>query len=140
MKLQAGKVMIGLLTIVSSLAQADSLRPYQNQITGIQEIAGARNYTLILSCTNINPIVTYAPENFDDSQDDSIHRFLLPNTTILQDLENDLAYVRQHGTSVEIYLFGRLIFNTADDGKIVFVVLPGITDEDGQQGRVEADE
>lgn len=107
-----------------SLLQAENqdLRPYQNQITQMQEIAGVHNYTLRLVCAQQHPIVTYAPTNFEQSQDSSVHRYLLPNTTISDELQNESASVQQNGSHVEILLFGDLILQSTGDDAAVFVI------------------
>lgn len=129
MKLQAsGVMMLALIAMVvqayESGAYAEDMAPYVNQVTEIEEFAGATNYTLVLRCQQEHPIVTYAPTSFAQSQDNSIHRYILPNTTLCQDINNDLAHVVQSGSHVEILLFGRLIAQTADDHTVVFMVKP----------------
>lgn len=121
MKFYTQIFLTGLLTVTFVQAFEQDLRPYENQITKIQEITGVHNYTLRLACAQQHPIVTYAPSNFAESQDSSVHRYLLPNTTVSEELQNESACVQQNGSHVEILLFGDLILQTTADDAVVFV-------------------
>ncbi len=103
-------------------AQYQDMKPYQNEIVGIQEIAGATTYTLVLSCLQLNPIVVYAPESFDESKQREVHRYLLPNTILSEELNNESVSVQQDGRHVIILLFGPLLLQTTGDHKANFMV------------------
>lgn len=103
-------------------AQHLDMKRYENEITDLQEIAGAKSYTLVLSCSQLNPIVVYAPENFHESGQDDVHRYLLPNTTLSEEINNESASVQQDGHHVEVLLFGQLLLQTTGDHKANFMV------------------
>ena len=122
MKLYTHAFFIGLFAVSVLQAFNQDLKPYENQITQIQEIAGEHNYTLRLACANQHPIVAYAPSNFAESQDSRVHRYLLPNTTVSEELQNESASVQQNGSHVEVLLFGDLLLQTTGDDAVVFVI------------------
>jgi hypothetical protein len=114
---------IAIFCMVTGLyAHEVHMQRYENEVTDIQEIAGVTNYTLKLSCSQQNPIVAYVPKNFSESQDAAIHRYLLPNSTILENILNETASVCQNGTHVEVLLFGRLIAQSAGDNSAIFMI------------------
>lgn len=98
------------------------MQRYENEVTAIKEIAGVTNYTLVLACSQEHPIVAYVPENFTESQDKNIHRYLLPNTTLPENILNENTSTVQNGSHVEILLFGRLLAQTTGDNTAIFMV------------------
>ncbi len=105
-------------------AHAESLpmKKYENEIIKVDEIAGVASYTLVLSCTQLHPIVVYAPNNFSESQQDQVHRYVLPNTTLSENVDNQHALVQQDGHHVEVLLFGSLLLQTTGNHKANFMV------------------
>ena len=77
--------------------------------------------TLALTCKELNPIVTYVPKSFAESQDQNAHRYLLPNTKLSPNISNETVTVVQHGNHLEVQLFGKLLAQTAGDGLAVFM-------------------
>lgn len=111
---------VGIVSILH--AQHETLKKYENEITDIREIAGITSYSLVLSCTQLNPIVVYAPQNFYESGQGQVHRYLLPNTTLSQTVDHEHAVVQQDGPHVEVLLFGQLLLQTTGDHKANFMV------------------
>ena len=125
MKLQACGVMITVMLAGSMIADTMhelEMLSYRNQLKSVESLVGATTCTLVFHCEHPNPIVTYVPSNFAQSQCNDIHRYLLPNTTVAQDLQSDVAHVTQFGSHVEILLHGRLMMQTAGDFMVVFMV------------------
>lgn len=98
------------------------MRSYKNEVTEIKEIAGVTNYTLALSCSQQNPIVSYVPESYQESQNNEIHRYFLPNTTLAEGIENETVSACQRGSHVEVLLFGKLVAQTAANHSAIFMV------------------
>lgn len=122
MKFEHYKFVAIFFTIMPLCAHEIEMQRYENEVNGIQEIAGVTNYTLVLSCSQQNPIVSYAPQNFAESQDNSVHRYVLPNSTLSENIDNETSCVRQLGSHVEILLFGRLLAQTAHQSRAIFMV------------------
>ena len=118
------KYLLMINFVAFTMVQADqfAMQKYENEITDIAEIAGAKSYTLVLSCSQLNPIVVYAPDNFAESGQDDVHRYVLPNTTIHDDVQNDSASVQQDGQHVEVLLFGQLLLQKTGNHTAKFMV------------------
>ncbi|MCX5924236.1 MAG: hypothetical protein NTZ68_02345 [Candidatus Dependentiae bacterium] len=93
---------------------------YSNQIVGIQEIYGAKNFTIVLTFEQDGPIITYAPASYADSQNDSFNRFFMPNT-VLSDGAGSGA-LQQSGSGVELVLFGTLVKKIVDGNTIMISI------------------
>jgi hypothetical protein len=95
---------------------------YQNKITQIQEIHGAKTYTLVLKCTQREPIAVYAPATYQESLDSSQIRIFLPNTVLAEGVEPIAGTMEVMSSGVEILLFGKLIKKSASDG-LIFITI-----------------
>ena len=122
MKFLKSFVLIQILTCTLIQAETVPMKKYENESVDISEIASASSYTLVFSCTQKNPIVVYAPDNFSESQERQIHRYLLPNTTLSETIDHDFATVQQDGHHVQVLLFGQLLLQTVGDYKANFMV------------------
>lgn len=121
MKLQIYGIMMVMVSFLVC-AQSDDVPAYQNQITDMQEIFGTTRYTLTMTCSEQHPIIVYAPESFSQSQDVLTHRYLLPNTTVSDNVDHDVAQVQQIGRHVEVLLHGKMLLHSADNFAVVFVM------------------
>lgn len=129
-------MIIGLLVSALGLMQADSfdMQPYQNQITSVQEIVGATHHSVILHCTALHPIVNYAPAHFDESRDDTVQRYFLPNTTFASGVDCNSDCLHEKSDGIEILLFGTLTQKKVGDQMILFMVtVAQNNDEDEDQ-------
>ncbi len=115
-------IIVNYLSVMMIHAQQMPMKKYENEVTDIQEIAGVSSYTLVLSCTQLNPIVVYAPYSFTESEAQDVHRYLLPNTTISEEIDNQSSIVRKDGHHVEVLLFGQLLLQTTENHKANFMV------------------
>jgi hypothetical protein len=120
---------IVLISLMPSFVQAEGvvayendLPAYKNQIVGVQEMQGVASYTIKLNTLHANPIVSYAPRTFAESQDATVHRYLLPNTTIEAAIENDFVTVEQSGSHVQLLITGDLKFQAVGEQCVSFVI------------------
>ena len=107
---------------VSSRAFAVSASDgYQNKVVDIQEISTVTGFKYIISCEHDDPICSYAPESYLESQNAGVHRFFMPMTTVLADLSSSLdLYESDQG--VEFMLTGNSIQKIISGNKILLVV------------------
>jgi hypothetical protein len=109
-----------LLLVSSSIF---SMMPYyQNTITEIQEIHGATTYTLVLKCSNNEPIAVYAPANYQESLESSQIRIFMPNTILAEFVEPIAGTMEVMSSGVEILLFGKLVNKISSDGLVAITI------------------
>lgn len=132
MKLNYYCIVIGLIVSTTCLSQDNSfdMKPYHNQITSVQEIVGATHHSIILYCTAQHPIINYTPANFDESRDDKIQRYFLPNTTFASGVDASSECFREKFDGVEILFFGTLTQKTVGDYTVLLMVTVAQDDED----------
>jgi hypothetical protein len=95
---------------------------YQNKVTEIQEIHGATTYTLILKCSEREPIAVYAPASYEESLEPSQLRIFLPNSVLAEGVEPIAGIIEIMSSGIEILLFGKLINKVASDG-LIFITI-----------------
>jgi len=94
--------------LIMSMQQIDCI--YRNQIIQVRKIDGKKTYTVIITFENPAPILTYAPESFEESLDGSVYRCFMPNTTIAESLEQTMPVMMQQLESgVRYFLQGKLL-------------------------------
>ncbi len=80
----------------------NDLPAYQNKIAKITEISGQSKNSIRIVFENLHPIVVYAPKNFAESKNNSVHRYILPYTVIDQTFKNDKISVEQNLNDVQV--------------------------------------
>ncbi|MFA5999263.1 MAG: hypothetical protein WC747_04560 [Candidatus Babeliales bacterium] len=96
---------------------------YSNQIVGVQEIFGVKNFTIILTFEHDGPIITYAPASYADSQNDTFNRFFMPNTVLSDNAGSGASgALQQSGSGVELVLLGTLVKKVVDGNTIMISV------------------
>jgi hypothetical protein len=113
-------IMSSVMFATDSDQNLQNLPKYTNQIIGINQIQGHKNYTLHLTFEKNNPIMVYAPESFQESQDKKMHHFILPNTNIACDYDCD--FVQTNGENVELSLQGTMLLNVTGQDFILMTV------------------
>jgi len=115
------KKMIMAIWCISSIVSG-MMPEYVNVVTEIQEIHGGSTYSLILKCTEQDPIIVYAPATHEESISDEIYRSFMPGTTLAPDVADSSGVVEQTGSGVEIVLLGRLKEKIVVDYTVILVV------------------
>lgn len=112
--------MLCMPALLADDAISNDLASYSNQITNVFCIDGQSRCIIRLDCTQSNPIVVYAPKTFQESQDDSIHRLVLPNTTISSD--QSCACLKQKGKHAQLLIVGEMLLKSVGKNQLVFIV------------------
>ncbi|HSW75837.1 MAG TPA: hypothetical protein VLG50_02240 [Candidatus Saccharimonadales bacterium] len=95
---------------------------YLNTIVDAVEIRGTKNITTIVTFQDENPIITYAPASFAQSQDTTYNRYFMPNTTFADDINNVPSSLQQKKSGVEFEQSGTLIKKIVDGKKILITI------------------
>ena len=98
------------------------LPAYSNTITHVDQIYGQTRYTLVLECSNRDPIINYVPETYQDFEEQEVTRLYMPQTTIGYDFNDNIVSVVPYGSGVEIVLFGRVLDKIVSEYKIVIIL------------------
>lgn len=106
MKIQNIFYMVTLL-VISDLCHG-MMAAYHNIITDIQDIQGATTYTLVITCTQLEPIAVYAPETYQESLNNQQVTIFMPNTTLAEGVEEIPGMVEVVSSGVTIFLAGKL--------------------------------
>lgn len=110
------------LYVFCSFAMTDQLysqeKGYQNQILEIYELTTGSGTKFILNCEYDDPICNYAPESYTESQDDMIHRFFMPMTTMALGLAPSFE-LYECDQGVELVIEGSSIQKIISGNKIV---------------------
>jgi hypothetical protein len=104
--------------------QADSfdMKPYYNEVTSVQEIVGDTHHSVILYCTAQHPIINYTPASFDESRDDRVQRYFLPNTTFASGVDTNCDCLQEKSDGIEILLLGTLTQKNVGDHTVMLMV------------------
>lgn len=96
---------------------------YQNTIIHMQTIQAPTKKTIILTFQKQNPIVTYAPLSYEQSNDAALENCqYLPNTQFAPNVEgNEFVIAQRSGVLVVLPVLQRKIVL---DDKVIFVI-PG---------------
>ena len=121
------KNVYGIYLIFSSIlffsVSLFSMMPkYENIIYDIQEIHGATRYTIVLKCSEAEPIAVYAPATYQESLQDSKIRIFMPNSMLAQGVEPLDGVLEVLASGIEILLFGKLLSKTSSNGLLFITV------------------
>lgn len=95
------------------------MKSYSNEIIEISEIYGTTTHSLILTFDR-DPIINYAPASYQESQNNEINRYFMPNTTISSAIQSLIpSIMKQHSSGVELLLLGKLINKTIAGHKVM---------------------
>ncbi len=93
---------------------------YKNQIVQVRKIQGKNQYSVIITFEQSAPILTYAPASFEESQNDTVYRCFMPNTTVIESLENiEPETMQQLESGTVLILQGTLLRKIVGDRTIL---------------------
>lgn len=94
---------------------------YQNKILTIDEFETPTAYKIVITFEQENPVCFYAPQNFEETLDDTIYRALMPRTTIAPDVQTSFEIDDVDG-DIELLLSGVSIDKYIGNNHIIFVI------------------
>lgn len=119
---QLQKVLAFVALSTAFAIQADEHKKgYQNQIADICEISNGKNIKFVVSCQSEDPICNYAPESYEESLQNSIHRFYMPMTTVASEVSAPFdLHEDEHG--VEFVIEAQSVQKIISGSKILLIV------------------
>lgn len=111
---------LGTVGIIYSDIELDD-PGYQNKILAIDEFETPTAYKIVITFEQENPVCFYAPQNFEESLDDTMYRALMPRTMIAPDLQTSLEIEVVDG-NIELLLSGVSIYKYIGQKHIIFVI------------------
>lgn len=103
-------------------AESTTMAAYQNTIIDTQVIFGNSTYTVIIKTQDVDPIITYAPASYEESVNGGVYRAFMPQTSVIDGLQNPQGFWTKTDQGVEFALPGQLRSKVMHDNIIMIVM------------------
>lgn len=115
-------ILLSLLGVAIDSVAAVTIAAYRNTIIALHQIDGHTTSTLVITTQSPDPIITYAPNSYQESLNDALYRAFMPNTIIADNIEIYPQAIRKTEHGVEILCQGKLLYKKVYDNVVMLTL------------------